>query len=104
MSKLRPECRITKTSSTLPDDTAKEVSEESQQLIPLDPERIISALMSVDVSPLAREHASELFDAWVSEFYERDQRVRTLAVERGFHVWVDELTLLVGVMDRVGVD
>jgi hypothetical protein len=67
-------------------------------------ERVIGALLEAPVSPSARESAAPLIEKWIEVWGEKDAQDKTVAVECGFHIWVDSDTLVIGVQDRIAED
>lgn len=71
----------------------------------IDTERVTQAILSAPVSPTAREAASPLVDAYVEALESfPDTACETVAVEAPWRLWLDEKTLVVGVMDRIAKD
>ena len=64
----------------------------------------MEALLKAPVSPAAREAAAPLIEGWVERFQTEDETHKTVAVELGFHYWLDENTLVIGVQDRIAQD
>lgn len=63
-------------------------------------ERIEEAILAVPASPLAKEEGARLVQAFMERHAESDsQRFAVLDVERPWHLWLDEWTLLVGCKD-----
>lgn len=73
-------------------------------VVSLDSVRIANAIIECDASPMAREEGARLVDAWVARWLDEDSNLRVIAVECGFHIWLDELTLVVGVSDLITED
>lgn len=71
--------------------------------MPIDFERVVNAIISTDVkSPAAKEAAAELVEAWIAKKGVEDaNRFTVVAVECGFHIWLDKKTVVVGVTDAI---
>lgn len=67
----------------------------------LNTDAVIQAVVDSGVSPVAAEAGAGLVDAWISEKGGQDITRRVLAVELGFILWLDELTVAIGVQDAV---
>lgn len=68
----------------------------------IDSERIFAAVVESGVkSPKAIELGAELVDAWCESCYEADKRYRTLGLEVGWFIALDERTYVVGAVDRL---
>lgn len=65
---------------------------------------IIQAVVDSGVSPVAAEGGATLVDAWIMEKGPIDITRKVLAVELGFILWLDELTVAIGVQDAVFLD
>lgn len=65
------------------------------------PEAVVNAIVSQHASPLAKEQAGELVEAWIHRYGEADSTLPVVAVEQPWSKWVDDKTLLVGVNDLV---
>jgi hypothetical protein len=72
----------------------------------IDFEKIINVIATADVqSPAAKESAAELVEAWIAKKGVEDaDRFKVIAVECGFHVWLDAQTVVVGVTDAIFSD
>lgn len=70
----------------------------------LDESAIVEAIASCGVSPVAAELGSQLVDSWARRFATTDADLETVAVECGMVLWLDERTLLIGVVDRIARD
>jgi len=70
----------------------------------IDFNRIVQSIASLDISPVARETGAGLVDAWISTHGAKDSQNRILAVETGFVLWLDELTVAIGVQDLIDQD
>jgi len=62
---------------------------------------IFDTLIKMDVPPTARETAAPLIEAWAHKFEEEANNQTVLAVEALGFLWLDKLTLLVGMMDKI---
>ena len=67
-------------------------------------EKIIEVILACEVSPTARETAMPLVEAWIEKWGEFDTSMETLHVESPFYMWLDEKTLVLGVVDRIARD
>jgi len=67
----------------------------------LDLDAIISEIVASGVSPVAAEAGANLVDSWISEKGSQDMTRRVIAVELGFMLWLDDLTVAIGVQDAV---
>lgn len=71
----------------------------------MDTQPITDAILKAPVSPTAREAASPLVDAYLEAMASfPDTARKTLAVEVPWRLWLDEKTLVVGVIDRLAQD
>jgi hypothetical protein len=71
----------------------------------IDTEKVTQAILDAPVSPTAREAASPLVDAYLEALEGfPDTACETVAVEVPWRLWLDEKTLIVGVMDRIARD
>lgn len=70
----------------------------------LDESKIVEAIAGCGVSPVAAELGSQLVDSWARRFAHTDADLETVAVECGMVLWLDERTLLIGVVDRIARD
>jgi hypothetical protein len=62
---------------------------------------IISEIVASGISPVAAEAGAGLVDAWISEKGSQDIQRPVAAVELGFILWLDDLTVAIGVQDAV---
>lgn len=70
----------------------------------LNTDAVVQAIVDSKVSPVAAEAGGALVDAWISEKGPQDITRRVLAVELGFILWLDDLTVAIGVQDAVFED
>lgn len=56
------------------------------------------------ISPVAKEIALGLVQGWIDRYAELDVDTGILAVEAPFFMWLDPLTLVIGVMDRIDAE
>lgn len=70
----------------------------------LDDSKIIEAIAGCGVSPVAAELGSQLVENWARRFAHTDADLETVAVECGMVLWLDDRTLLIGVVDRIARD
>lgn len=68
-------------------------------------ERITAAILACDVSPTARELSTPLVDAVLTNLGRwPETKMRVVDVEKPWHLWLDDNTLLVGVIDAIFED
>lgn len=61
---------------------------------------VMDAILAVEASPLSREEGARLCDAYIAHHGARDaERFTVLDVERPWHMWLDDYTLVVGQKD-----
>lgn len=66
----------------------------------IDQTQLMDAILTVPASPLARETAAGLVEAYIQHYGESDaSRFKVVDVERPWHLWLESLTLLVGQKD-----
>jgi hypothetical protein len=65
------------------------------------PKAILDTLIKLDASATAKETAAPLIEAWAHKFEEEANNQTVLAVEALGFLWLDKLTLLVGMMDKI---
>lgn len=66
----------------------------------IDQTQLMDSILAVPASPLAREQAATLVEAYVQHYGESDaSRFKVLDVERPWHLWLEPDTLLVGQKD-----
>lgn len=71
----------------------------------IDSERIFNAILASGVtSPKSIETGSELVDSWVEQCQETDKKYRTLGLEVGWFIALDERTFVVGAVDKLVVE
>ena len=70
----------------------------------LDSQKLLDAILAEDVSPAAKEIGANLLEGWISRFMPEDLTRKVAAVECGFHIWLDEHTLIIGVQDAIFED
>ncbi|HET7150903.1 MAG TPA: hypothetical protein VFI60_05795 [Candidatus Acidoferrum sp.] len=65
------------------------------------PQQVIDAIIATKTSPLAKEQAAAIVEAWIARFEEEDRKLKIVDVERPWYEWLNENTLAVGVNDLV---
>lgn len=66
---------------------------------------VLSAILACPVSyPTAREEGAEYVGAWIQQFAERDSRWEIVGSELPWYLWLDDDTLLIGVIDLLARD
>lgn len=65
------------------------------------PKAILDTLIKLDAPATAKETAAPLIEAWAHKFEEEANNQTVLAVEALGFLWLDKLTLLVGMMDKI---
>jgi hypothetical protein len=65
------------------------------------PKAILDTLLKLDAPATAKETAAPLIEAWAHKFEEEANNQTVLAVEALGFLWLDKLTLLVGMMDKI---
>ncbi len=65
---------------------------------------IVNAIVSCpEVSAAAKEQAAEIVEEWIRTNYESDCEEQTVAVELAFHIQLDKLTFVDGIIDRLSL-
>jgi len=59
--------------------------------------KVVQAMLDTGAGPLVLEQANQLVEKWVAERVHFDKKV--VAVETGFALWLDEQSVIIGVMD-----
>jgi len=67
-------------------------------------QRIIDVLVAADLPPAAKELGADLCEKWIAKYLKIDLTRRIIAVECGFHIWLDDTTLIVGMQDAIFQD
>jgi hypothetical protein len=67
----------------------------------LDEVPILEAIMGEKQAPIASETAAALVEGWIGKFMPADLTYKVVAVECGFHIWLDPHTLIIGVQDAI---
>jgi hypothetical protein len=70
----------------------------------IDEQKIIDILVAADLPPSAKELGADLCEKWIARHLKSDLQRRVLAVECGFHIWIDDKTLVVGMQDGIFQD
>jgi hypothetical protein len=65
------------------------------------PKAILDTLIKLDAPATAKETAAPLIEAWAHTYEEEANNQTVLAVEALGFLWLDKLTLLVGMMDKI---
>ncbi len=65
------------------------------------PKVIFDTLLKLDAPPTAKETAADLVEAWAHTYEEEANNQTVLAIEALGFLWLDKLTLLVGMMDKI---
>lgn len=65
------------------------------------PQTVIDTIIATETSPLAKEQAAAIVEAWIARFEEEDRKLKIVDVERPWYEWLNENTLAVGVNDLV---
>lgn len=66
----------------------------------MDMAAVTEAILTVEASPLAKEEGARLVQAYIDKYAESDaQKFRVLDVEKSWHLWLDDWTLVVGQKD-----
>ena len=65
------------------------------------PKAILDTLIKLDAPATAKETAAPLIEAWAHAYEEEANNQTVLAVEALGFLWLDKLTLLVGMLDKI---
>lgn len=70
----------------------------------IDENKIVEVLVAADLPPNAKELAADLCEKWIAKYLQGDLKRRVVAVECGFHLWLDADTLIIGMQDAIFQD